>query len=151
MRKPGAALTSTMPPPVSRTEREMSGDRKSIPATSRPITAAACSAMATLSGWISSVLSTAVPPVDRLAVAHRVTVSPGPGTLSRVRPLRARKAAISASGLIRVITVSCPSPRRGSRLTASISAAMDRAPSPTTAAATRSATATTSPPTTRIR
>ena len=36
MRKPGAAFTSTMAPPVSRTGWVMSGARKSMPATSRP-------------------------------------------------------------------------------------------------------------------
>src|SRR2546426_142826 len=49
MRKPGAALTSTMAPPVSRTGLEMSGVRKSMPATSRPMTRAASSAISLFS------------------------------------------------------------------------------------------------------
>ena len=50
MRKPGAAFTSTMPPPVSRTERVMSGAMKSMPATSRPMARAARTAMVAFSG-----------------------------------------------------------------------------------------------------
>ena len=50
IRKPGAALTSTMPPPVSRTGTLMSGQMKSMPAMSRPTTRAASSAISTLSG-----------------------------------------------------------------------------------------------------
>ena len=38
IRKPGAALTSTMAPPCSRTGTVMSGAMKSMPATSRPTT-----------------------------------------------------------------------------------------------------------------
>ena len=49
MRNPGAALTSTMAPPISRTGWVMSGARKSIPATSSPITRAASSAISTFS------------------------------------------------------------------------------------------------------
>jgi hypothetical protein len=64
-----------MPPPVSRTERVMSGAMKSMPATSRPTVRAARRAMLALSGWISSVRSIAVPPVERLAVARSVTIS----------------------------------------------------------------------------
>ena len=45
----------------------MSSVRKSTPATSRPIARAARSAISRLSGWMTSVTSTAVPPVERLA------------------------------------------------------------------------------------
>ena len=51
IRKPGAALTSTIAPPVSRTGVAMSGQMKSMPATSRPMIRAAVSAISTLSGW----------------------------------------------------------------------------------------------------
>jgi len=50
MRKPGPALTSTIAPRCSRTERAMSGVMKSMPATSSPTTIAACRAISTLSG-----------------------------------------------------------------------------------------------------
>jgi hypothetical protein len=64
IRKPGAALTSTIAPPVSRTGVAMSGQMKSIPATSSPTIWAAVSAISTLSGWASNVRSIDVPPVD---------------------------------------------------------------------------------------
>jgi len=41
IRKPGAALISTMPPPTSRTDWLISGQMKSIPAMSRPSVIAA--------------------------------------------------------------------------------------------------------------
>ena len=53
MRKPGAALTSQIAPPVSRTGSAMSGEMKSMPATSSPTTRAASSAISTLSGCAS--------------------------------------------------------------------------------------------------
>src|SRR5829696_7725184 len=68
---PRAAVTSTMPPPVSRTGRAISGAMKSMPATSRPTARAARLAIIAFSGWMSSVRSNAVPPVDRLAVSRR--------------------------------------------------------------------------------
>ena len=46
----------------------MSGQMKSIPATSRPTIRAAVSAISTLSGWASMVRSIDVPPVDMLPV-----------------------------------------------------------------------------------
>nr|WP_235031541.1 hypothetical protein [Geminicoccus flavidas] len=90
MRKPGAAFTSTMPPPVSWTERLMSGAMKSMPATSKPTACAARRAIVAFSGWMSSVRSIAVPPVERLAVSRKVTTSPASGTLARVSPDLAR-------------------------------------------------------------
>ena len=53
IRKPGAALTSQMAPPVSRTGSVMSGQMKSIPAMSSPIIRAASSAISTFSGCAS--------------------------------------------------------------------------------------------------
>ena len=71
IRKPGAALTSTIPPPTSLTGWLMSGHRKSIPAMSRPTTLAASSAISAFSGWISSVRSMLIPPVLMLPVRFR--------------------------------------------------------------------------------
>ncbi len=80
IRKPGAALTSTMPPPVSRTGTLMSGQMKSMPAMSRPTTRAASSAISTLSGCASSVRSMLMPPVLMLPVRFRKTRTPRGGT-----------------------------------------------------------------------
>ena len=71
MRKPGAALTSQMAPPVVLYDSAMSVARKSTPATSRPIACAARTAISRLSGWTTSVTSMAVPPVERLPVERR--------------------------------------------------------------------------------
>ena len=79
IRNPGAALTSTMPPPVSRTGVAMSGQMKSMPAMSRPTTRAAVSAISMLSGWASIVRSIEVPPVDMLPVSASFTKAPGVG------------------------------------------------------------------------
>ncbi len=68
MRNPGAAFTSTMAPPVSRTGFEMSGVMKSMPATSSPTTCAASSAISTFSSCASKVRSIEMPPVDMLPV-----------------------------------------------------------------------------------
>ncbi len=89
---PGAALISTMPPPVSVTGRVMSGARKSMPAISRPTTAAARRAIIALTGWMTSVRSIAEPPVDRLAVSLRRTIRPGSGVLSSVSPSAVRRS-----------------------------------------------------------
>ena len=83
IRKPGAALTSTMAPPVSRTGAAMSGQMKSMPATSRPTIRAASSAISTLSGWASKVRSTEMPPVDMLPVRASLTMTPASGTSVR--------------------------------------------------------------------
>ena len=82
IRKPGAALTSQMAPPVSRTGEAMSGQMKSMPATSSPIIRAASSAISTLSGCASKVRSTEMPPVDMLPVSASLTISPAGGTSS---------------------------------------------------------------------
>ena len=60
MRKPGAALTSQIAPPVSRTGEAMSGQMKSMPDV-EPIMRAASSAISMLSGWASKVQSTEIP------------------------------------------------------------------------------------------
>ena len=73
IRNPGAALTSTIAPPVSRTGVAMSGQMKSMPATSRPTIRAAVSAISTLSGCASMVRSIDVPPVDMLPVRASLT------------------------------------------------------------------------------
>ena len=86
IRKPGAALTSTIAPPVSRTGVAMSGQMKSMPAMSRPTTRAAVSAISMLSGWASIVRSIEVPPVDMLPVSASFTNAPVSGTLSSVKP-----------------------------------------------------------------
>ena len=82
IRNPGAAFTSTIAPPVSRTGSAMSGAMKSIPATSRPITRAASSAISTLSSWASHVRSIEIPPVDMLPVAASFTIASRGGTSS---------------------------------------------------------------------
>ena len=79
IRNPGAALTSQIAPPVSRTGWEMSGQMKSMPATSRPTTRAASSAMSTLSGCASNVRSIEMPPVDMLPVSASLTMSSSAG------------------------------------------------------------------------
>ena len=71
IRKPGAALTSTIPPPVSRTGCPTSGQMRSMPAMSSPTTCAASSASSTLSGCASSVRSMLMPPVLMLPVRLR--------------------------------------------------------------------------------
>ncbi len=151
IRKPGAALTSTIPPPVSRTGSLMSGQMKSIPAMSRPTTRAAVSAISTLSGWASMVRSIEVPPVERLPVRASLTRVPGGSTSSRPTRWAATIAAAASSTVIRVSTFSCPIPRRGSLFAISTSWRMLCSPSPVTEAGTRSATAASFPPTTRTR
>ena len=82
IRKPGAAFTSQMAPPVSRTGWVMSGAMKSMPAMSRPTTWAASSAISMFSGCASKVRSMEMPPVDMLPVrVSRIWLSAG-GTSS---------------------------------------------------------------------
>ena len=151
IRNPGAALTSTIPPPVSRTGVSMSGQMKSMPAMSRPTTRAAVSAISTLSGWASIVRSIEVPPVDMLPVRASLTKRPSSGTSSSLRPWPSRTSSALASSLIRVRTFSWPMPRRGSALATSTSWRTVLVPSPVTLAGTRSATAASLPPITRTR
>ena len=116
IRKPGAALTSTMPPPVSRTGTVMSGQMKSMPAMSRPTMRAAVSAISTLSGWASIVRSMLVPPVDMLPVSASLHAGPSGGTSSRPKPCAPTSSIAASSSLIFVSTFSWPMPRRGSAL-----------------------------------
>ena len=151
MRNPGAALTSTIAPPVSRTGSARSGAMKSIPATSRPTTRAASSAISTLSGWASSVRSIEMPPVDMLPVRVSLTMVPSAGTSSSSNPWARTSSTAAWSTRMRVSTFSWPTPRRGSALVRSTSWATVCSPSPTTWAGTRSAIATIRPPTTSTR
>ena len=151
MRNPGAALTSTIAPPVSRTGREMSGVRKSIPAMSRPMTRAASSAISTFSSWASNVRSMEMPPVDMLPVSASLTICPSGGASSRPYPCRRTRRSASPSIRMRVSTFSWPMPRRGSWLVMSTSSRTVCSPSPTTWAGTRWATAIMRPPITSTR
>ena len=151
IRKPGAALTSTIAPPVSRTGVAMSGQMKSMPATSRPTIRAAVSAISTLSGWASIVRSIDVPPVDMLPVRASLTQVPSGRTSSRSKPWSRTSSSAASSTLIRVSTFSWPMPRRGSLLAMSTSWRTVCSPSPVTLAGTRSAIAATLPPMTRQR
>ena len=89
IRKPGAALTSQIAPPVSRTGSVMSGQMKSMPAMSRPIIRAASSAISMFSGCASKVRSMEMPPVDMLPVSASLTISPWSGTDVEGVPLAA--------------------------------------------------------------
>ena len=84
IRKPGAALISTMPPPFSFSGVVRSGAIISTPPMSSPISRIARSAMWTFAGWTSSVMSIAVPPVERFAVVFSVSISPFGSTDFRV-------------------------------------------------------------------
>ena len=72
IRKPGAALTSQIAPPVSRTGWVMSGQMKSMPAMSSPTIRAASSAISAFSGCASKVRSMEMPPVDMLPVEREL-------------------------------------------------------------------------------
>ena len=151
IRNPGAALTSTMPPPVSRTGTVMSGQMKSMPAMSRPTIRAAVSAISTLSGWASIVRSIEVPPVDMLPVSASLTKAPVGRDVVQPEPWSRTSSSAASSTLIFVRTFSWPMPRRGSALVASTSWRTVRSPSPMTLAGTRSATAASLPPMIRQR
>ena len=151
IRKPGAALTSQIAPPASRTGEAMSGQMKSMPATSSPISRAASSAISTLSGWASKVRSMEMPPVDMLPVRASLTMVSAGGTSSSEKPCSPSSSSAAASTLILVSTFSCPTPRRGSELVISTSSPTVCTPSPVTCAGTRSAMACIRPPTMRQR
>ena len=74
IRRPGPALTSMNTPPCNSSGREMSVAMQSMPAISRPMILAASIARAAISGWTMSVTSSAVPPVERLALRRSTTV-----------------------------------------------------------------------------
>ena len=67
----------------------MSGQMKSMPATSSPTIWAAVSAISTLSGWASIVRSIDVPPVDMLPVRASLTRVPSGGDVVELEALRA--------------------------------------------------------------
>ena len=119
---PGAALTSQIAPPVSRTGSAMSGEMKSMPATSSPTTRAASSAISTLSGCASKVRSMEMPPVDMLPVSveldHRAR---GRARRPCSKPCSRTSSTAASSTLMRVSTFSWPTPRRGSALVSSTS------------------------------
>jgi hypothetical protein len=112
MRRPGAALTSTMPPLCSSSGCRTLSHTTSTPQMSRPTICAASTARGHF-GCTSSVTSVAVPPVDRLALLRSTTRWPWPAP-SRRQALRARRASAMSSKRILVSEVAWPSPRRGS-------------------------------------
>ena len=151
IRNPGAALTSQIAPPASRTGDAMSGAMKSMPATSSPMSRAASSAISTLSGCASKVRSIEMPPVDMFPVRASLTIVSAGGTSSRPKPCSRTSSSAAASSLILVRTFSWPTPRRGSALVCSTSSRTVCVPSPVTWAGTRSAMACIRPPTMRQR
>jgi hypothetical protein len=153
---PGQAFTSmTAPVGAGRAGRPigeaMSGSRRSTPQTSSPAAAAARQHITLTSGWIRSVTSVLVPPVDRLALRRSVTTVPGLGTEPGCSPWVARWASASLSNAIRVSGRAWPTPRRGSALVIPTSAWMSCTPSPATAAGRSCAAAATRPSTTSTR
>ncbi|MNY28430.1 hypothetical protein D3C86_1624040 [compost metagenome] len=151
MRRPGAALTSTMPPACSSNGLSMVSHTASTPQMSRPTIWAAATARAAMSGWTSSVTSVALPPVDRLALLRSTTRVPLAGTESAVRCCLASVASAMSSKRILVSDVAWPSPRRGSRFTSSTSWRTVCTPSPITCGGSRRAAATRCLPTTSRR
>ena len=157
IRSPGDALTSMTPPvggssaSVGGSGAAMSGSRRSMPATSSPTRAATRRHRSATSGCTSPATSRAVPPVDRFAVSRSHTTRPCAGTVSGVTPWRASTRAVTSSRGSSVSPLEWPAPRRGSVLAVATRTATDASPSPTTCAGTRSAAATTSPPTTITR
>ena len=151
MRRPGAALTSTMPPLCSSRGLSMVSQTTSTPQICRPMVCAASMARAAISGCTSSVTSVALPPVDRLALLRSTTRWPWAGTLSGVRPSLAMRAMAISSRRTLVNAVPWPEPRRGSWLTMFTSSRMVCWPSPSTWGGSRRAAATSWPPTTSMR
>ena len=151
IRNPGAALTSQIAPPVSRTGSAMSGEMKSMPATSSPTTRAASSAISTLSGWASRVRSIEMPPVDMLPVRASFTIV---AVRRHGVQLEALLAHQLDGGLVDLdpgehLLVAHAPPGVGVRLVDQL--AHGAPPSPMTCAGTRSATATIRPPMTSTR
>jgi hypothetical protein len=141
MRRPGAALISTMPPPCSRAgagrcrrrrRRRRCRGRWSVP---QPPPARQTS------GWTSSVTSVAVPPVDRLALLRRTTRLPLRRNRFGRQPGAGQAASATSSRRMLVSEVAWPSPRRGSLLTRSTSWRMLCTPSPMTSGGSRRAAA----------
>ena len=151
MRKPGAALTSTMPPFCSSSGRETDSHTTSTPQMSTPTIWAAATTRAATSGCTSSVTSVAVPPVDRLALLRKITRRPLAGTDSGSRSCARSRPMAMSSNRILVKDVEWPVPRRGSALTWSTNWRTVCLPSPTTSGGSRRAAATSLLPTTNNR
>ena len=130
----------------------MSGQMKSMPATSRPTTRAAVSAISTLSGWASMVRSIDVPPVDMLPVSASLTRCPSGGTSSSSEALRADELLGGRVDLDpgQHLLVADAAPRVGVRDVDQLADACARRRR-STLAGTRSAMAATLPPITRQR
>ena len=148
IRKPGAAFTSTTPPPWVSRGCKMLSHTMSTPQMSSPTILAAATARAAIEGCTSSVTSVAVPPVDKLALCRRFTRLPLMGTESAVMSCAPKQVRAMSSKRILVRDVACPVPRRGSLLTCSTSSLTLCRPSPTTLGASRRAAATSLSPTT---
>ena len=151
MRKPGAALTSTMPPFCSSRGLRTDSQTTSTPQTSTPTICAATTTRAATSAWTSSVTSVAVPPVDKLALLRKITRRPFSGTELGSISWSFNRAMAMTSNLILVREVEWPSPRLGSALTWSTSSLTVWMPSPTTKGGSRLAAATNLLPTTSNR
>ena len=123
IRNPGAAFTSTIPPPWSSKGRKMLSATTSTPQICKPTICAAATARAATSGCTSSVTSVAEPPVDKFALLRRFTRWPLAGTVSGVTPWCARQVRAISSMRILVSEVECPEPRRGSRFTCATNSA----------------------------
>jgi hypothetical protein len=94
MRRPGAAFTSTMPPPCSSSGLQHVSQTTSTPQMSRPIICAAADGARRQSGCTSSVTSVAVPPVDRLALLRSTdALALAAARCRRSGPAAARRAA----------------------------------------------------------
>ncbi len=141
IRKPGAALTSTMPPCCSSKGRCTLSHTTSTPQTCKPIMRAASITRAATSGCTSSVTSVAVPPVLRLALLRNKTRRPFSGTESGLRCCKARQPFAISSKRIFVSEVAWPSPRRGSAFTMSTNCLIVLFPSPITKGGSRRAAA----------
>jgi hypothetical protein len=151
MRMPGAALTSMMPPRCSCSGWPMSWHTMSMPATSRPMVRAARMQISRVSSGSRSVTSSAVPPVDRLALPRRSTDTPSGGTVASVQPCAASTWSASSSSGILVRMLVWPSPRAGLRFSISTSCCTVCTPSPVTCGGRRQDAAATLRPVTSTR
>ncbi len=152
MRRPGAALTSTMPPACSSNGLSMVPHTASTPQMSRSTIWAAATARAAMSGWTSSVTSVALPPVDKLALLrkyHRACRWPAPSRRSDAAwpawPARCRRSGSWSA------TWHGPRPGAGRGFTSSTSWRTVCTPSPITCGGSRRAAATRCLPTTSRR
>ena len=105
MRKPGAALISTMPARCSSMGFKIVSATRSTPAISRPTICAAVTIRAAYSGCTSSVTSVALPPVLKFALLRSNTRLPFSGTDCAFKPWVARVAKAISSKRIFVRAV----------------------------------------------